>query len=170
LSQRLGPAQRRQAVTEAVITALLVAFAFLVVSPVIFSLMGLKLADVMVAGGSILFVLSLRDLLLPEKSPRVRYPSPGVVPLGVPLLAGPAVLTMVLLLRDRYGWPVTAAALAANMALVWAMLRSSDWLMKQLGREGAQVVSKITSLILTAFGVMLIREGVTAVLTPGNLP
>ena len=77
---------------------------------------------------------------------------------------------MVLLVRDRYGWPVTVAALAANMALVWAMLRSSDWLMKQLGREGAQVISKITSLILTAFGVMLIREGVTAILTPGSLP
>jgi multiple antibiotic resistance protein len=162
LTQRLSAAQRHKAVSEAVVTALLVAVAFLLVSRLVFSLMGLELADIMVAGGAILFVLSLRDLLLPEKSPRVRYASPGVVPLGVPLLAGPAVLTMVLLVRDRYGWPVTLAALAADVAVAWLILRSSDWLMRQLGREGSQVISKITSLILTAFGVMLIREGVMA--------
>lgn len=164
LSQRLSPRERRRAVGEAVITALIVAIAFLLVSRAVFSLMGLRLADVMVAGGTILFVLSLRDLLLPEKVSKRRSEGLGVVPLGVPLLAGPAVLTMVLLVRDRYGWPVTLAALVANMGLVWGMLRSADWLMRQLGREGAQVVSKITSLILTAFGVMLIREGITSML------
>lgn len=165
LSQRLSQAQRRRAATEAVATAFLVAIAFLLVSRAVFSLMGLELADIMVAGGAILFVLSLRDLLLPEKAPRRRYESPGVVPLGVPLLAGPAVLTMVLLVRDRYGLVVTLAALVANMALVWVLLRSSEWLMRKLGRDGAQVISKITSLILTAFGVMLIRKGVSAMLT-----
>ena len=164
LSQRLSPRERRRAVSEAVITALIVAIAFLLVSRAVFSLMGLRLADVMVAGGAILSVLSLRDLLLPEKPSKRHYESPGVVPLGVPLLAGPAVLTMVLLVRDRYGWPVTLAALVANMALVWGLLRSADWLMRQLGRDGAQVISKITSLILTAFGVMLIREGITSMM------
>ena len=165
LSQRLSVGQRRRVVTEAVVTALLVAMAFLLVSHGIFALMGLQLADVMVAGGAILFVLSLRDLLVPEKSSRSRISSPGVVPLGVPLLAGPAVLTMVLLVRDRYGWRLTIAALLANMLVVWGLLRAAEWLMQRLGREGAQVISKITSLILTAFGVMLIREGVAAMFT-----
>ena len=162
LSQRLSQRERRRAASEAVVTALLVAVVFLVVSRGVFTLMGLTLADIMVAGGAILFVLSLRELLLPEKPRRRRAESLGVVPLGVPLLAGPAVLTMVLLVRDRYGWQVTLVALMVNMVFVWGILRSSDWLMRRLGREGAQVVSKITSLILTAFGVMLIREGVTA--------
>ena len=164
MSQQLSAGQRRRVVTQAVVTALLVAMAFLLVSRGIFALMGLQLADVMVAGGAILFVLSLRDLLVPEKSSRSRISSPGVVPLGVPLLAGPAVLTMVLLVRDRYGWLLTIAALLANMLVVWGLLRAAEWLMQRLGREGALVISKITSLILTAFGVMLIREGVAAML------
>jgi len=162
LSQRLSQAQRKRAVTEAVLTAFLVAVVFLVVSRSVFTLMGLELADVMVAGGAILIVLCLRELLLPEKPPKGGYPSPGVVPIGVPLLSGPAVLTTVLLVRDQYGWPTTLAALAANMALVWAILAASGWLMQRLGREGAQIISKISSLILTAFGVMLIRQGITA--------
>ena len=164
LTQRLSAKERRRSVSEAVATALLVAIIFLLVSRAIFALMGLTLADLMVAGGAILIVLSLRDLLLPDRPPKGRYENPGVVPLGVPLLSGPAVLTTMLLVRDRHGWPITIGALAANMALVFVVLRSSEALMRRLGREGAQVISKIASLVLTAFGVMLIREGVTAIL------
>ena len=72
LSQRLNPTQRRLAATEAVLTALGVAVAFLFIIRSVFALMGLTLADMMVAGGVILIVLSLRDLLLPEKAPRSR--------------------------------------------------------------------------------------------------
>lgn len=170
LVQRLGPAERRRAVTEAVVTALLVAIAFLFVSRFVFALMGLTLADVMIAGGAILIVLCLRELVLPETLREGSYPNPGVVPLGVPLLTGPAVLTTILLVRDRCGWSPTLAALAANLTLVWVMLRGANWLMPFLGREGTQVISKISNLILTAFGVMLIRHGVLALLPPGTGP
>ena len=166
LSGSLTAQQRRRAVTEAVATASLVALVFMLVSRVVFALMGLELADVMVAGGAILFVLSLRDLLLPDEPPKGTFPSPGVVPFGVPLLAGPAVLTTMLLVRDRHGWLIAVSALLANMVVIWVVLRSSEWLMRRLGREGAQVISKIASLILTAFGVMLIRQGVMAFRSP----
>lgn len=160
LTDRLAPAGRRRAVTEAVMTSAIVAVAFLLVSRFVFSLMGLTVSDVMIAGGLILIVLCLRELLLPEKPAKLDSPSPGVVPLGVPLLSGPAVMTTVLLVRDHYGWQVTLAALAANMAVIWVILSGAERLMRWVGREGSQVISKISSLILTAFGVMLIRHGV----------
>ena len=170
LAHQLKAPQRRQAVSEAVVTALVVTVGFLLISRFIFALMGLELADVMVAGGAILVVLCLRDLLLPEEPPKGNHTSPGIVPLGVPLLAGPAVLATVLLVRDRYGWSVTIGALLANMVIVWLVLHSSAWLMRWLGREGAQVISKIASLVLTAFGVMLIRHGIVAMLSPTMVP
>ena len=160
LAHRLSPARRRQAVIEAVMTAAIVAVVFLLVSKYVFSLMGLRVSDVMIAGGLILIVLCLRELVLPEQALAESAPSPGVVPLGVPLLTGPAVLTTMLLVRDRYGWPVALVALLANMAAIWIILSMGGWLMRWLGREGSQVVSKIFNLILTAFGVMLIRQGV----------
>ena len=166
LAHRLTPAQRQRAVAEAALTAFLVAVGFLLVSRFVFSLMGLELADIMVAGGAILIVLCLRELLLPDQPPKGGHPNPGVVPLGVPLLSGPAVLTTVLLVRDQYGWATTFIALVANMLLIWLLLRSAAWLMRLLGQEGAEVISKIFSLILTAFGVMLIRQGITAFLHP----
>ena len=164
LVQRLGADQRRTAVSEAVATSLLVTVGFLLVIRFVFVLMGLELADLMVAGGTILIVLSLRDLLLPDELPKGMYTSPGVVPVGVPLLAGPAVLTAAVLVRDRYGWPVTIVALIVNMAIIWMILRSSEWLIQRLGKEGAQVISKVASLVLTAFGVMLIRHGIVTFL------
>ena len=164
MTRSLDRAERVRAVREAVITAFVVAVGFLWLSRFIFSLMGLEMADVMVAGGAILLVLSLRDLLLPEDAPKTHSRTPGVVPLGVPLLTGPAVLTTVLLVRDRHGWPVTLAALIANMVLIWVVLRGSEWLMNRLGREGAQVISKIASVALSAFGIMLIRQGITTML------
>lgn len=170
LAQRLEPGERVRAATEAVLTALLVALGFLLVSQSLFALMGLRLSDIMVAGGLILIILCLRDLLLPEEAPRRAAAKPGVVPLGVPLLSGPAVLTTVLLVKDRYGWEATVAALAANMVLAWVILRLAGRLMRVLGQEGSQVVSKIASLVLTAFGVMLIRQGMTTVLMTGASP
>ncbi len=171
LTHRLETARRRQAATEAVLTALLVASSFLVAGPLIFRLMGLELADVIVAGGVILIVLCLKELVLPEALPSGHYPSPGVVPVGVPLLSGPAVLTTVLLVCNQHGWFLTAVALVTNVTLVWLMLRASEPLMSRLGREGAEVISKIFNLILTAFGVMLIRQGLMRVLgTAGGVP
>lgn len=164
LAGRLDSAQRSRAAREAALTALIASTSFLLVSRFIFALMGLTLADVTVAGGAILIVLCLKELLWGEASPAVDRPNPGVVPLGIPLLAGPAVLTTVLLVRDRYGWQLTLLCLFANMLVVWVMLRLAELLMRLLGREGADVVSKVSSLILTAFGVMLIRHGMTLML------
>ena len=126
LVNRLTAQERSRAAAEALLTAAGASCGFLLISRAIFRLMGLEVADVMVAGGVILIVLCLRELLLPEKSARREHASPGVVPVGVPLLAGPAVLTTVLLVRDQYGWVVTIAALAANLAVIGVILRSAD--------------------------------------------
>ena len=165
VARMYGLPQRRRAVTQAVLTAFVVTISFLFVSRLILEFLGLAVPDLMIAAGTILLVLSLRDLLLPEEVPRPSSESLGVVPLGVPLLAGPAVLTTLLLSRDRYGWLVSVLALVVNLVVVWVVLRSSAGLMKRLGREGAQAISKVFSLILTAFGVMLIRQGVTTLLS-----
>ena len=161
MTHSLDAAKRRQAVFDAVLTAFFVSVGFLLVSRQVFALLGLTIQDIMVAGGGILIVLCLRDLLLSEDPKAPLKQNPGVVPLGVPLLAGPAVFTTLLLVRDQHGWSLTLVSLAANLALVWVILIAANWLLRWIGQEGAQVVSKIFSLILTAYGVMLIRQGLT---------
>lgn len=159
LAQGLPARERQQAVHQAVLVAFLVALAFLWVSGFVFLAMGLQVSDVMIAGGVILFALALRDLLHPTKTPNGSVEAIGVVPLGVPLMVGPAVLATALLTRQRYGlWP-TVGGLSLNILLTWVALQAADWLMQRVGREGAKVISKVSSLLLAAFAVMLIRQG-----------
>ncbi|MBI3087741.1 MAG: MarC family protein [Candidatus Omnitrophica bacterium] len=170
LSQGLPGPQRRQAVHNAVLVAFLVALAFLWVSGAVFRFMGIQMADVMIAGGVILFALMLSDLLHPEKALFGSLEAIGVVPLGVPLIVGPAVLTTVLLSRERYGlWP-TVAALSCNILVTWVVLQGADRLMERIGRDGAKVISKVFSLVLAAFAVMLVRQGLAMVMSPAPVP
>src|SRR3990167_406588 len=100
MAQRLSAHQRRRVVTQAVLTAFVVTISFLFVSRLILEFLGLAVPDLMIAAGTILLVLSLRDLLLPEEAPKPSSESLGVVPLGVPLLAGPAGPTRLFLARE----------------------------------------------------------------------
>ncbi len=164
LVQEQPVSQRRQTVHQAVIVAFVVALVFLWISEAVFKLMGIQIADVMIAGGLILFALSLNDLLHPEKVSYASGGEVGAVPLGVPIIVGPAVLTTALLVRQRYGlWP-TISALSLNILLVWVILQVADRLLQRIGSAGARVVSKVMNLVLAAFAVMLVRQGLTMVL------
>ena len=102
----------------------------------------------------------------PEKTPYGSAEAIGVVPLGVPLIVGPAVLTTALLTRQRYGlWP-TVGAISLNVLLTWVALQGANWLMGRLGRNGSRVISKVFSLVLAAFAVMLVRQGLAMWVAP----
>ncbi len=166
LAQGVPASQRRRAVHYAVLVGFLVALIFLWLSEQVFHIMGIEMPDVMIAGGVILFVLALRDLLSQEKTVAASLEAIGVVPLGVPLLVGPAVLTTALLARQRYGlWP-TVWGIGCNVLLSWLVLLVSDQLMERVGRDVARVVSKVFHLVLAAFAVMLVRQGISALIHP----
>ena len=84
----------------------------------------------------------------------------GIVPIGVPLIAGPAVITSAIVLVDLYGPLVTVLALLANFAVCWGVLGNVARVERLLGRTGARALSKIISLLLAAIGVHLIRQGI----------
>ena len=123
----------------------------------------------MIAGGLLLLCISLRDLLVGAVREReVEDPrSLGAVPLGVPLITGPAVLTTCILLAQTHGKPLTALAAAINVALAGVIFRGADLLATRLGRTGIRTISKIASMLLAAIAVMLIRRGVQQTLAAG---
>ena len=84
----------------------------------------------------------------------------GAVPLGTPLIVGPAVLTTSLLMRSQYDLLPTVISLIANILVAGLIFRGSVWLIKLLGEAGTKALSKIMSLLLAAIAVMLIRKGI----------
>jgi multiple antibiotic resistance protein len=140
----------------------LVAIIFVMIGKAVFRLLGITTPDFMVAGGILLFSLSLRDLLVTNKHQEPEDPeSVGAVPVGVPLIVGPAVLTTILLLVDQYGIIPTVTAAVVNILLAGLVFYFAGWFGKLLGRAGSKAVSKLASLLLAAIAVMMVRKGVS---------
>lgn len=161
LSQGMEPGQVRRAIYQSMATAAAVALAFLALGTAILDLLGITVADFMVAGGILLFVLAMGDLLANEKlQRRVDADSLGAVPLGVPLITGPAVLVTSMLLLNQYGAAWTAAAIVANIVIAGLVFRFAAGIGRVLGRVGEKIVSKIAMLLLAAIAVMMVRKGI----------
>lgn len=166
LTEGVEPARIHRIIRQSVVTAAIVALAFLAIGKLLLQFLGITVNDFTIAGGTLLFVLSLSDLLTAEKGRRDVDPdSLGPVPIGVPLMVGPAVLTTTILLVDRHGPYLTAAAALLNILIAGGVLWLSQPINRILGKSGSKTLSKIASLVLAAIGVMMIRTGVLALIT-----
>lgn len=148
-------------VSQATWTAAVVAAVFMFLGNFIFKALGITVADFHIAGGLILFVLATRDLVGIDQTTRIRGDF-GVVPLGTPLIAGPATLTTLLILMKSSGISATLTALAINLVLVNLAFRNTERLTRLVGMTGLKAVSKIISLLLVAIAVNMIRRGLQA--------
>jgi multiple antibiotic resistance protein len=161
LTRRLGKPERRKIILESMATSIGMCFGFIFLGKVVFGWLGITSGDFMVAGGIILFILAINGLSSQEKRrgrmPVAKYS--GVVPIGTPLIAGPAVLTTLLILMEHSGVSVVLIAVALNIALVGIVLALSDWILLLIGEAGAEVLSRIVHLFLAAMAVMMIRKG-----------
>jgi len=163
LTEGVPQPDRKRIVRQSFVTALLVAVAFIFLGKSIFHLLGITISDFMVAGGILLFIIATLDLTTGTKFAR-RVETLGAVPLGIPLIVGPAVLTTSLMLVDVHGLAATLAAVLLNLLLAIGVLLSADFWYRILGQTGSQAVSKVANLILAAIAVMMIRKGLLTVL------
>jgi multiple antibiotic resistance protein len=159
LTQRLAAEERRAALRASLLVATGVSLVFALLGKAVFVLLGITVGDFKIAGGLILLGLAARDLLIGEPPNLTEGRDVGVVPLGVPLIAGPALITTTIVLVDRHGTVVTLLALVANLVVCGLVLAQAALVERFLGRTGARAVSKIVSLLLAAIGVQLVRQG-----------
>ncbi len=152
--------QRRKIIVHSLVTAFAVSIIFIVLGNEIFRILSITVADFQIAGGIVLLVLGILDLVTDEKKRRHPAETMGVVPLGVPLIVGPAVLSISLLLLQQYGLRITIIALIANFIIVAFAFIYSMTLLRVLGRGGTMAVSKIFTLLLVAIAVRMIRSGI----------
>jgi multiple antibiotic resistance protein len=158
---------RKKTANLAMLTAFGVGLLFIAVGKAIFSLLGIEVTDVLMAGGIILLVLAIRYLIT-GKSLETEDVSAsemiGVVPLGTPLVVGPAVLAALLLLMGRYHIAVVLSSFVLNLVIQWALFRQATRIVAFLGRTGVAAISKVIMLLLAAIAVKMIREGILTIL------
>ncbi len=167
LTYDMKPVERAKTVRYAMLTALGLGLAFIGIGKGVFWLLGIEMADFLIAGGLILLVLAIRHLMTGkaiEFQPIFDKGMIGIVPLGTPLIVGPAVLTTLLLLVDQFYIWIVVLSFVLNLAFAWLVFAQSSRVVSLLRREGMGAMSLIASLLLAAIAVMMIRQGVLEIL------
>ncbi len=161
LGKDVAPARRQKIARQATLTGGLVALGFLFLGQSVFKAVGISVSDFQIAGGLIIFILAAKELIQPAGLPASLPEDFGVVPLGMPLIAGPLAITTLLILAQNQGigLAITLVALAANLTLVALVLRYSEWLGRKIGPTGLRAISKIIAMLLAAIAISMIRNG-----------
>ncbi|HXZ47924.1 MAG TPA: MarC family protein [Usitatibacter sp.] len=159
-------ARRRRVVLRECAVAFAILAAFMAFGPQILSLMRLSETSVTIAGGVILFMIAIRMVFGHSEGAFGLQPhgEPLVVPLAVPLIAGPSALATVMLLASRppHAMGLLAAALVAAMALTTAILLAGENLQRWMGERAMQAMARLMGLILTAIAVEMLLAGIRA--------
>lgn len=163
LTRSLESRDQARIVDRSMFVALVTAIGFMFAGQAVFRFLGIQVADFRIAGGIVLLLISLADLVgKPEHESRVTGSS-GIVPLAVPLITGPGVLTTLILQVDLIGHALTLAALLANYLVAWWLLRNSQGVNRLLGKDGSMVLSKLAALLLAAIAVSMMRGGLVEI-------
>jgi len=160
LTEGLDKQQKNKIIVQSMVTAFLLAVGFILVGKLVFKLLGISIGDFMVAGGALLFCIAIIDLVSHTKERRMPVKDVGAVPIGTPLIVGPAVLATSLVITPEYGLLPTTISVIGNILFAGLIFSGSFWLIKGLGEAGTKALSKIMSLLLAAIAVMLMRKGI----------
>ncbi|MBP7604134.1 MAG: MarC family protein [Spirochaetes bacterium] len=164
LTEKMERDDKRRVLAESLLTALCLAVGFIFLGKLIFRFLGITVGDFMVAGGAVLFCIAILDILGSQSERKISQKQLGVVPLGTPLLAGPALLATSLLIIEEYGIVPTLISVTLNILIAGGIFSLSHLLNRLLGEAGSKALSKITSLFLAAIAVMIIRKGLVSLL------
>lgn len=164
LTEDMSHSERKEAVRESVLTALFVGLGFMALGEAIFKILGVTVDDFKIAGGLLLLVIAILDIVNPQGRSKLPGGKLGIVPLGVPLIVGPAVLTTLIVLLEHYGAVPTVICFLLNLLVVWVSLAKAERLVHTFGRGGITAISKLMMLLLAAIAIMMIRMGLEDIL------
>jgi multiple antibiotic resistance protein len=178
LTASLPAAEKRQVIRKAIIIAFIVLAIFVLLGKYILSLLGISTGAFYIAGGIMLFIVSLEMLFGEEAKSKVSDKensgeadreaerSVAIFPLAIPMLAGPGTITTIILFTGSgenmlKNSIMLFIALIITLAAVWLILRSSELILKLLGKTGVSVVERIMGLLLSGLSVQFVYDGMT---------
>ena len=173
-----SPEKKRQMAVKAAIATGITLLIFCVAGDVVFHIFGITLGAFKIAGGALLFLLSLDMMKATPSRVRVKPEEEregaarddiAIVPLTIPMLAGPgAIATTMVVTSNAHGRPaylaVVIGVIAVTAALTWLVLRSALLIEKRLGTTGLNVMTRVMGLLLAAVAVQFVVDGVREVM------
>ena len=158
------PSRRTRIIIREVILALVILMGFLFAGNAILGFLGLSQSSLAIAGGVLLFIISMR-MIFPGRhsgSDVASDEEPFLVPLAVPLIAGPSTIAILLLLSS--GQPERMLDWSVALFLAWSataiLLVASPWLLRFLGNRGSRALERLMGMILVIVAVQMLLNGI----------
>lgn len=153
-------AEVQRLLRDSLFTAFVVAVVVMLAGKFIFKMLSITADDFRIGGGVVLLLIAIMDLLFSNSNERRKPGDIGVVPLGIPLIVGPGVMTTTMISADKHGYVITLTSLILNLAIVGIIFGNSKYVVRVIGQSGAKAFGKVASLFLAAIAVMMIRVGI----------
>jgi len=161
--RNVDPTRRRKIIIRELTIALAVLMFFLFFGPFILKLLQIKGPALSIAGGIILFMIAIKMVfpVVEEAHTITERDEPFIVPLAIPLVAGPSAIAMVLLLmtREPERWLEWVLALVFAWIVCSAILLLSNKLSDLLGHKGLLAMERLMGMILTTVAVQMFITG-----------
>ncbi|MGC4130424.1 MAG: MarC family protein [Bergeyella sp.] len=151
LKQKFGHIEAR----KASIVAGVLMIAFLFIGNNILKLIGVDVNSFAIAGAFVIFIIAVEMILGIEIQKNAESKTASIVPIAFPLIAGAGTLTTTLSLKAEYHDINIIVAIILNTIVVYAVLKSANWLENKLGDGTLQVLKKVFGIILLAISIKL---------------
>ena len=161
ISEGMSRREQKKTINLSVLTAAIVGLAFLFFGRAILNAMTIDIPSFAIAGGIILLVLSIKYMTTGHWVDAVKEEMVAVVPIGTPLLAGPATITTLLLLYPDHDLYMIVVSYLLNILICWVIFLVGNRIMGFLGQGGLKAISKVFSLLLAAIAVSMVIRGLT---------
>ncbi len=186
ITESVDPARRNRIARKGAVTCFIVLTSFALAGQYIFQMFGIKLPAFEVAGGLILLLIGL-DMLEAKRSPTqeargdteegAAKEDAGIVPLGIPMLAGPGAISSVMVLVGQVPglWHWEMGAILGSIALTclvsYWVLAGAGRVRKVMGETGIRILVRIMGLLLVALAMQFFVNGLTDLgLIPRHIP
>ncbi len=172
LLKALPPARQRVVLVRELLIALAVLMVFLWAGRYLLELMHLRQESVSIAGGIVLFLIGLRMIFPPADGIMGEQPEgePFIVPMAIPMIAGPSGMAAVMLLGSQEPGRMGAWSLA--LAIAWAataiILFSATYLQKWLGTRVLTAIERLMGMVIVAISVQMLLDGIASYLRAGT--
>ena len=166
--KKVEPVRRRKVLVREILIAYIVLLFFLFVGEYLLRLLSLQEETISIAGGIVLFLIALRMVFPKEEATRDTLEGePFIVPLAIPLIAGPSTLASLLLLRQS---PNSTWQLFLALTLAWivtaVILLSSTGLYRLLKERGLIAIERLMGMLLVMLAVQMFINGLAKFVKP----
>ena len=162
--------RRRFVIVREMIIALLFMLLFLFLGEKILSVLNLKTETVSISGGIVLFLIAVQ-MIFPTSEPvnttnnqKEKKDEPFLVPLAIPLVAGPSLLATLILLSHQYSSHMCYLLIALFVSWLISMfiLLSSNFFLKILGKKGINALERLMGLVLIMLSTQMFLNGISS--------